>query len=152
LGISAHSQEGQVVAVHPLSTPPESVVDVPVAVTHLLPSVGMGEVGAVVQLNTRTLEEMFVRNHPTARALDLSPTNVSSLSLTVQSPVFAQQALVLQGGGVSNPIPPLPVQDPRIAVSPSQEFFTPAPLNLVDLPIQTRAIPLEPTPPERGGG
>ena len=97
---SFENREGQIVEVHPLSSPRDPAVVIPLLGVPFSPSGGLGNVRAQGQSTAETLEQLYARYHPTAGALLTSPTNVSSLRLTVQSPVFAQQALVLQGGSV----------------------------------------------------
>ena len=100
------------------------------------PSGGLGNVSANVQEAAETLEQLYARCHPSASQLLTSPTNVSTLRLTVQSAVFAQQALVLQGGGVSNPIPQIPLVEQFVANLEHRVFTMPAPMNEPEIPQQ----------------
>ena len=130
--------------VHPLSSPRDPAVVIPLLGVPFSPSGGLGNVSVRGQSTAETLEQLYARYHPTASALLTSPTNVSSLRLSVQSPVFAQQALVLQGGGVSVPFPQIPLVE-QLAANPQPRVFPlPAPLNVPEIPHQP-----EPTSPER---
>ena len=134
---SFENRDGQVVAVHPLSSPRDPAVVIPLLGVPFLPNVGLGNVSTSVQDAAETLEQLYARYHPSASQLLTSPTNVSSLRLTVQSPVFAQQALVLQGGGVPNPIPQVPLVEKPVANPQPRVFPLPAPMNVPENPPPT---------------
>jgi hypothetical protein len=131
---SFENQEGQLVEMHPLSSPRDPAVVIPLLGVPSLPSGELGSVGVHGQASAETLEQLYARYHP---------TNVSALNLTVQSPVFAQQALVLQGGGVSNPTPSLIAIEQMTAAPSPRVFPSPASMNAPEMSSPPEITPLE---------
>ena len=81
---SFDKRDGQLVAVHLLPSLRDPTVVIPLLGTPFLPRVGLGNVNANVQEAAETLEQLYTQYHP-ANGLLTSPTNVSSLRLTVPS-------------------------------------------------------------------